>query len=192
MPVVTECINLQNRMWKRPNAWNHCLDEEVAIWNQVIARGGLEDTCGWNKRRRYEKRPWHEMPVEGERLLVPASIPLPADDGADNLVLEYRMPVGWDGVIQHLSCRYTGTGFVDYSGDILWRLKVGERWIPGFEAVPTQLNELTKSYVDVGAYTRLLSLQFVRVYAAVAVGAAATLAGGRIAAAITGYKYPRR
>lgn len=192
MPLVRECINLQNRAWVAPNVWNQCLESQGELWDTIIARGGLETTCVGQKKKRYERPPWEVKPPEGEDIREFGSIVLPVDDGVDNLVLEFRMPVGWDGVSQHVSCTYTGSGFDQGSGDITWRLKVGSRFMPGYQAITSQLNDLQFPYSNVGGYIRLLSLQYVRIYAAIAIGAASRLTGGRVNAAIAGWKYPKR
>jgi hypothetical protein len=41
------------------------------------------------------------------------------------LVVDLVVPLGYDGVIRGNAHWYSGPGFVDGSGDILWRLQVG-------------------------------------------------------------------
>jgi hypothetical protein len=71
-------------------------------------------------------------------------------------------------------------------------MRVGDRWIPDFSNVIFSENDLKNPYALVGAYIRLLSLQRVRIFAAVALGAGARLSGGRINAAVAGWQYPKR
>ena len=193
MPLVESCLSLQNRIWREPNEFNACLDDEAMLWREIIRRGGLEMVTRNMKRKRYEHRPWEVMPPEGERMQPMGSIALPADDGTDQTVLDFTMPIGWDGVATNVMMSYAGgAGFVEGSGDLTWRMKVGERWIPDFSNVIFQLNDLRNPHSLVGGYIRLLSLQRVQIFVAVAVGAGARIMGGRINAAVAGWKYPRR
>jgi hypothetical protein len=53
----------------------------------------------------------------------------PADGGlADHTVVSFSVPVGYFGVLMGFYCNYMGTGFVQGSGDILFRLKIGNAW----------------------------------------------------------------
>lgn len=193
MPLVESCLSLQNRVWTQPNEFNYCLDQEAGLWHQIIRRGGLEMVTRTLRQKRYQRAPWVEMPPEGERMQPMGSIALPADDGTDQTVLDFTMPLGWDGVATNVMMSYAGgTGFVEGSGDLTWRMKVGERFIPDFNNVIFQLNDLRNPHSLVGGYIRLLSLQRVQIFVAVAVGAGGRLNGGRINAAVAGWKYPRR
>lgn len=50
----------------------------------------------------------------------------------NTLVLEFKVPTGYWGRILGLYLHYTGTGFVPGSGDIIWRIQIGSRWMKGF------------------------------------------------------------
>ena len=191
MPMVEECISLQNRVWKSPNAWNKALDQEAEILDRIIRMGGFEMTIPWHKRRRYEKQPWEVQPPEGERLQQAFSIVRPANDGADHLVGTFQMPKAWDGVATNVMFSSTDASFVQGSGDLVWRLQVGARWIPDFSNVIFSLNNIQYPHELIGAYIRLLSLQIVSVYVNVPVASAVDPAS-RINAAILGWKYPKR
>lgn len=192
MPLVESCISLQNRTWAEPNQFNRCLDMERAAWRSLIECQAVDTRPGYWLSRGYRVAPWVEMPPEGERLQKGGSIPLPADDGLDHQIFEFTLPVGWDGVFANIMFQYTGVGFVEGSGDITWRLKVGNRYIPDFSAVQFSLSDLKFPYELVGGYVRLLSLQRVQFFVNILVGASARLAGGRINAAGAGWQYPKR
>lgn len=54
----------------------------------------------------------------------------PADAGAaDHVVLQFSVPTGYFGVLLGYYCQYMGTGFVQGSGDIAFRLKSGNAWV---------------------------------------------------------------
>jgi len=54
----------------------------------------------------------------------------PADGGLANwAVVQFSVPTGYFGLILGYYCNYMGTGFVQGSGDIVWRLRVGNAWM---------------------------------------------------------------
>lgn len=191
MPLVEECISLQNRVWKQPNAWNKALDTEAQILERIIRIGGFEMTIPFAKRRRYKADPWVIMPPEGERLQKFGSIVRPANDGADHLIFSFQMPKAWDGVATNVMFSSTDNSFIQGSGDLVWRLKVGARWIPDFANVTFSLNDLRYPHELVGGYIRLLSLQFVSLYVNVPPTSAVDPAS-RVNAAVVGWQYPKR
>lgn len=193
MPLLESCLSLQNRVWVRPNEFNHCLDQESQLWETIIARGGLEMVCKTMRQKRYLRAPWEQMPPEGERLNKLASIPLPALENVDTPIVDFTMPVGWDGVATNVMMTITGSGFIEGSGDVIWRMKVGDRWIPDFSNVIFQLNDLRNPHSLVGGYIRLLSLQRVQIFASLGTGALGRLdPADRINAAVVGWQYPKR
>jgi len=169
------------------------LDDEADLWNRIIRRGGLEMVCKTMRTKRYLRAPWDEMPPEGERLQKFGSIALPAVEGVDTPILDFTMPLGWDGVATNIMMTVAGSGFVEGLGDVIWRMRVGERWIPDFSNVIFQLNNLQFPHTLVGGYVRLLSLQRVRIFAFLGAGALGRLDGAdRINAAVVGWQYPKR
>jgi hypothetical protein len=191
MPLVEECISLANRTWTKPNEWNLCLDQEAALWQSIVQKGGLEMVCQTMRNKRYLKAPWTEMPPEGERLQKLASIPIPANDGLDHVVLDITMPIGWDGVATNVMLTSTDAGFIEGSSDLTWRMQVGARWIPDFGQVIFSLNNLRYPMSLVGGYIRLLSLQRIRIFVNVSPFSSVDPAS-RINAAILGWQYPKR
>lgn len=191
MPLVESCISLQNRVWTRPNNWNACLDAECALWDHIIRCGGLETTIPWSERRRYEQPPWKAMPPEGERLQRFGSITRPLDDGLDHPILDFTMPKAWDGVATNVMFSSTDNAFIQGSGALVWRLKVGARWIPDFSAVTFSLSDLRYPAELVGGYVRLLSLQRVQAFVNVPPGSPVDPAS-RVNAAVVGWQYPKR
>jgi hypothetical protein len=193
MPLVESCLSLQNRIWEQPNAFNHCLNQECQLWEQIILRGGLEMVCQTMRKKRYLKAPWVEMPPEGERLQKVGSIPLPAAELVDTQILDFTMPIGWDGVGTNVMMTVAGSGFVEGSGDVIWRMQVGQRWIPDFSNVIFSLNDLRNPHALVGGYIRLLSLQRVQIFASLGAGALGRLdPADRLNAAVVGWQYPKR
>jgi hypothetical protein len=112
--------------------------------------------------------------------------------GADQLVLQQTIPLGYDGILISISNIWNGTGFIEGSGDITWRLQIDQRYVPFFDSINTTLGSLTIPYDVTGQGIALLSGQTVYYYANFAVGSNARLnAGGQTLCACTGYIWPR-
>ncbi len=79
-------------------------------------------------------RPWIEPP-EG-------SIPFDQQDGiilpalaGDTVVATLVVPDGYDGVINSINCNYTGGGFVQFSGDIVWKIFRNGASVRNFDSI---------------------------------------------------------
>jgi hypothetical protein len=57
----------------------------------------------------------------------------------DTLVVSLLVPNGYDGILIGLFQFYSGSGFFQGAGDILWRVKANLRYIWNFGAVPFAL-----------------------------------------------------
>jgi hypothetical protein len=120
-------------------------------------------------------------------LVIPA---VPA--AADQLVFSERLPLGYDGILVALTNVWNGTGFIEASGDITWRVKIDRRWIPFFDTITTTLGTLAVPFDVVGQGIPLLSGQLVQYFVNFAVGTVGRLnAGGKTICAATGYIWPR-
>ena len=112
--------------------------------------------------------------------------------GVDQLVFSQTIPLGYDGILIALTNGWNGTGFIEASGDITWRLKIDQRFIPFFDTITTTLGTLTVPYDVVGQGIALLSGQTVNYYANFSAASIARLnAGGQTICACTGYIWPR-
>ncbi len=136
------------------------------------------------------ERTFFGMPANGRRFQEIGTLALPADDGTDNLVLEARVPSGYDGVLMTRSHQYTGTGFMEGNGDLTWRLQNNFQWFRDAGAVTITQGRLNQPYDLEGGGYRVYSNQVLRYFVNVAVGAAARLNGGRIICALSGWFYP--
>jgi hypothetical protein len=122
----------------------------------------------------------------------PLVIPVGPETGTDILVFQERVPLGYDGLLIALTNVWNGTGFIEASGDITWRVKIDRRFIPFFDTILVTLGTLAVPYDVVGQGIPLLSNQLVQYFANFAVGSDARLnAGGMTICAATGYIWPR-
>ena len=56
------------------------------------------------------------------------SIVTPVTGAIGDLVLEWVVPTGYTALIYAYYTLYTGTGFVQGSGDLVWRVRIGRAW----------------------------------------------------------------
>jgi hypothetical protein len=172
-----------------PNFADCQLFGETAFWGvvgRVGARKVFQSLYRW-----YDRDPLVIMPELGQRLQQVGSIALPPFDGLDTVVLSFRMPVGWDGVINALVCAYTGTGFVEGSGDITWRLRLNDWWVRDYNAITVSLGDPANPYHLHGGGLHIRSDQRVAMYVNVLPAAIARLdPKSTIVCSLAGWKYP--
>lgn len=120
-------------------------------------------------------------------LVIPV---LPA--GADQLVFDERVPLGYDGVLIAVTNFWGGTGFVEASGDITWRVKIDRRFVPFFDSIVTTMGSLSVPFDVQGQGIPIFSGQLVQYYANFLAGSEGRLnVGGQTVCAVTGYIWPR-
>lgn len=199
--VVNQCLR---RPVPSPNPFDACLEEDFSVWNDLLSGGNLQKICCPKGRRPYTQKPWIAMPKEGCRFKKISSISLPAAPFtfADIEVLNEKVPLGYDGVIQDIVCEVTSagaTGFIEGSGDIVWRLsaqgEVGSdfrRYLRDLGNITTTLGSLIyPSPTMMGAW-RVFSGDDIIFSAAFAVGAEGVLTpDDKIICSVSGWFYPR-
>lgn len=134
------------------------------------------------------KRPWIDEPSGATSYDEQGGVALPAlpDTGAIT-VLTVQCPVGSDGVIKNLACNVNFGGFVQFSGDIVWRLKINGRPVKNYSNI---LAEKGTSQVP-----RIISP--IRIYSGDIVTwevehVANNLLAGQIICSLGGYTYPQK
>lgn len=172
-----------------PNFFNACLEADLALWQRINCQGGLMATCPGTK---YDYPPWQKMPPQGKRFSQIGSIALPTSNyGTDQLVLSYRVPLGFDGVINYIVQNYTGQGFSDGGGDLTWRLQLNQRWVKNLGNTTTLIGSLNNGTISPNTTIIVQSNQLVQYFVNVAASAASDLQGGRIICSTWGYWWPR-
>lgn len=181
------------------NEYDDCLDAEykdfVAIFN-----------AGIPNRKQYRSAPWVSMPPEGRRFrpitytaLTAFEVPGPGFNGVDTVVLQERVPLGYNGVISDVVFNFGGQGFVEGSGDITWRLAAdylptgavltGGRYLRDMGNIQTQLGSLTQPSPVPRGGLLVYSWDWITVY--INVSAAATISNGNMITSISGWYWPR-
>ena len=111
-------------------------------------------------------------------------ITIPAE-GAQATILDFRVPNGYQGVINQMGNNFVGGGFVDGSGDLIWQLLLDGVPYPNFENIIASLGSPANPSL-IGA-VQLKERQRVQlIIKNIGVVVNAQLIGGRL----SGYYYP--
>jgi len=188
----------QQFILRQPNFWDRVLAQECQIWDAIQAQGGILAVMSPFRRNLLQTGnwddPWIKMPSDGQAFgpdpVHTTSIPLPANDGVDHLVLSFRVPMGYDGIITGITHFYTDPGFNIGSGDLTWRIQVNTHYPRNLGAMAMPFGSLSEPYMLFPGGVRIFSQQVVRYF----VNHAATsgLAGGQIVCGLSGWIYPRQ
>lgn len=125
------------------------------------------------------------MPPMGVAFNFANYVTIPAI-GASAVVLSFRVPSGRNGVISQIANNFVGGGFVDGSGNILWRFMQDNVALVGLENLNTSLG--TPAQPSRTAPVRIMEGKLISlVVTNVAIVVAGQLIGGRM----SGHFYPR-
>lgn len=110
--------------------------EHRSVQTQIVSQGGLGSLGGRKTFRDYcapvDHVNCHKVNLR-KNLFEKGKLLTPADGGvADHTVLEFWVPTGYHCSLLAFYNVYTGTGFVQGSGDIIWRVRVGNAWARNF------------------------------------------------------------
>jgi hypothetical protein len=75
--------------------------------------------------------PWLEMPEDGVPFDFVQFIDTPAANGIETVIFSFRVPEGYRGVIKLYHHSFTGPGFVEGSGNLIWRIRQGPSGVAG-------------------------------------------------------------
>lgn len=85
---------------------------------------------------------WDEeegIPEQARAFAKTNGILTPVPAAGDVVVVRFRVPDGYDGTIKQMYNLYTGTGFVQGSGDIVWRIKLNRYYSKDWGNLPYML-----------------------------------------------------
>lgn len=112
---------------------------QVRLWS---ACNGILDRLDQGKcpvTREYQNNaPWRIQPVAARRVQQTGTA-LANTLATTTALIRYVVPQGWSGVIKGIMQFYQGTGFVEGSGDIVWRLRVNSVYPIGYGDMRTTL-----------------------------------------------------
>ena len=121
--------NIAKSAFRFYSASDECLRREVDALRAIQQAGGLERVCGVMP---YDANypPWAFMPTNGRRLNQIGSVLLPTDANR-NVVVQYKVPIGYNGVVNELVFAFTGDNFVQGGGDLVWSFGINQSVISG-------------------------------------------------------------
>lgn len=113
-------------VFKSPNYHDCCLDR----FREFVEANLTKLQPNTQSCEMVEMPGGYMMPAEGREWYERASIITPAINPAPGqLVLDFLCPVGYRGLLYGITNLYLGTGFVQGSGDLIWRLQIGNAWV---------------------------------------------------------------
>lgn len=176
---------------KAPNPSTERLYREQGLWKEIGARGGLQGLC-CPSMPKDQPPPWVAMPSSGRRFQQIGSIVLPAVAGVDNLVTTFAVPTGYDGVIVSIVNMFTGTGFVEGSGDLHYRIQINRRWLKDYGDIQTTLGTVASPSMIYRGGVRLRTQEVIGYWVQITAAGLGNLdPTGRIVCAFFGWFYPQ-
>jgi hypothetical protein len=162
-----------------------------------LSRNALGQACAPEQQRDmgYWPYPWIEMPPGGEPFDEFASIVTPNANGTETLVLTFTIPYAYDGIVLGVFNGFTGPGFVEGSGNLIWRIRLGQASLLGkpvrnYNNIRVTLGSLAQARSVQGGIL-VQSGQIVQYSVTHAIGSPIVPAGTRIICNITGFYWPR-
>lgn len=186
MPATSMPVNAFGRpltasgaQLEQPNSAALCLMREYDLFCNLQATGGLQRMMcsGINKGLNPD---WVTMPPEGRRFQKIATTTPQQIKDAVGYNADYEVtarggneivPVGYAGVLTGIVNYYTGTGFVEGSGDIVWRVRINQRWVKDYGNMVTTVGTLQAPCMIYRGGVRLLPQQLLRYYISLGAGA---------------------
>jgi hypothetical protein len=173
-------------IFRYPNEYDKCLER----WKCVVRSHPIKDVSRCVKM--VELWGGSEVPTNAKEFWEAFKIVTPAP-GQDYLVGSFRVPNGYSGMLYGVHVGYTGTGFVDGSGDIIWRIMIGNAWAaPGLGRITTKLGS-PYQLLQITDYIKLKSSQIVSVLVNVPNTSGSIQVGtSRILSTLQGWYYPMK
>ncbi len=132
--------------------------------------------------------PWIYPPVNWENIDLLSYALLPAI-AATVTILDFTVPAGRNGVIRRVACNFVGGGWVEGSGDVVWRILVDGATPPGatsYDSIVASLGSPANP-VEISGF-RIFENQRLTL---VGFNNAVVVAGQRLGARLIGHMYPR-
>lgn len=168
----------------RPNKACRELYSNSAAWDTYCAGMPEYDST---------KSPYANMPPGGREIQEIAALPLSSVpfDGSNNAVLSFTAPIGYDGIANRLINFFTGTGFAEGSGGIVWRVKVGNKYARNLGSILFTYGSLNDPYIIPGTGIPIVSGQTVTYYVSVPASSSIGGASPQFVCAVMGWFWPR-
>jgi len=155
---------------------------------------GLNNVCCPLGRKPYPLKPWVVQPENGRRMRKIGSIAASTVTvGTLTPVLQFNTPIGYDGVIDTIVCGLMaagGTGFVEGSGVVVWRLAANQRFLEDMGNVLFSLGSLAIPIPTPGSGLRIYSGNQITFYVDITAGGVITPTA-TIVCGVFGWEYSR-
>jgi hypothetical protein len=119
------------------NEYDECLVRLEKLWKHAKIPSPYKPCIGIDTSTVPWEPDYGALPPGSEPFRRVGSIVTPTP--GDTLVVSLLVPNGYDGILTGLFQFYSGSGFFQGAGDILWRVKANLRYIWNFGAVPFAL-----------------------------------------------------
>jgi hypothetical protein len=134
------------------------------------------------------QRPWineppGSIPFDEQGGITLGAAPTP---GVDQPVVTMIVPQGFDGVINYISNNPTDTAFVDFSGDLIWKILINGRPARNFGNILARKGTMAQGRII--SAIRIFSGDVVTYSVQYAAGAIT----GQVVCSLNGYFYPSR
>jgi len=137
---------------------------------------------------------WLYPPVSWENIDQIAYSLLPAI-GSQVVIISFTVPIGRNGIINKVACNFVGGGWVEGTGDIIWRILVDGVPPPGATSYDAVVASLGSPAQPVGiAGFRVFENQIVSLVAfnnPAGPNGGVVVSGQRVGGRLMGYLYPR-
>lgn len=198
-PPLQRSNPLNHRTLWRDGAWDHYLKARARTWTVIKQRGGIKTCCRipelgapiWNQP------PWQVQPSQGLEWHKMFSLPVTSIsgggpfDGTDTVLGQWRVEPGWEGALNQFVFGFDGEGFADFSGDIVWRVKIQNRFAKDLGNVINTFGSFANALLVPGFSIRATSGQTIQLIANIPTGSGVS-DDGVVTAGVFGWTYPRR
>lgn len=134
----------------------------------------------------WSESPWIFPPLGWEPFDEVKSIDTPAIN-TQTVVLAKKIPQGYDGVIRRISNNFTGGGFVQASGQLVWRIALDNQVVRNYGNIQVEMGSISHPRETDGILVR--AGQVVRYYVTCTDGA--LIGGTKIICCFAGYIWPK-
>lgn len=200
LPEALQRLNplVRRNIWRK-NDWDYRLAYEALMWQWMAEHGGLRSCCRIPELGApiWDEPPWQVMPSQGVEYRKMYALPLanvsggPPFNGIDTVLGQWNVPNGYEGIINQFVCGFTADGFEDFSGDIVWRVRVDNRYAKDLGNVTNTFGSFQSAFLVPGYGIRIVSGQTVYLIANIPNGSPVN-GTGVVTAGVFGWTYPRR
>ena len=170
-----------------PNFYDRLLAGEIQLWSLIQASGGIKQLVRAARPKPIQPLPFARLAVQQTN-----SIPLPPADGLDYPVLTFTVPAGYYLEISSILHLYTGNGFVEGSGDLAWRLALGNHYAQTMGNMLTSTGSGSADRFPIQEHSLIaMPGETIQYFVSFAIAGGGNLAGGRIVCQVNGYYYPK-